>query len=421
MAFRTKLLFSEQFSGAVRSILLFKYILIQIFRFLPVEDPLGKTGPTLDNFLLIETVVYQKICPYRKKCTYGTKCKFYHPERESKKQFKTAHQSVIDEAQENKRHLESFRQEKMKKNNDKKNQDSKSELSDYQEHSKLKNLTSMAHNFNEKQKKNLDGKASQRKEINLSQKNLFDRKEALKMTDDEGLKNTSNKLSDKNSVLNNSDLLLNATKGCDIQDFQSSSNLKTGIFNILDNSLKKTKRNNQKDQFQNQISESLGIVNDVLIARDMCKQVTPSQCVGKQFKAQNNSQSEKMKISLPNKWNSTKTQWEISMKRETLLKKGITKTEGVMNFSNYSYFSNQNALFNTITGKSVKNTFENQPLNAQKSNDGFVGSGDNNQDLFMRLLTRLSEDKARWVLDNYKDETDEDKLVFLAEDKSFFD
>jgi hypothetical protein len=76
---------------------------------MPAPDPLGKNGPSLDNFLLFETVVNQKHCPYRKKCTYGTKCKFFHPERESKKQFKTAFESVNDEVQENRRLFESLK------------------------------------------------------------------------------------------------------------------------------------------------------------------------------------------------------------------------------------------------------------------------------------------------------------------------
>ena len=76
--------------------------------FMPVDDPLGKNGPSLDNFLRFESQVnlaYMKRCPYRKKCTYGTKCKFWHPERQNtpggSTQYKTAHQCVLDEANEN--------------------------------------------------------------------------------------------------------------------------------------------------------------------------------------------------------------------------------------------------------------------------------------------------------------------------------
>ncbi|NXI88929.1 ZC12D ribonuclease, partial [Rhipidura dahli] len=53
-------------------------------RFMPPDDPLGRHGPTLSNFLSKKPVLPEKqwqLCPYGKKCTYGNKCKFYHPER----------------------------------------------------------------------------------------------------------------------------------------------------------------------------------------------------------------------------------------------------------------------------------------------------------------------------------------------------
>lgn len=51
---------------------------------MPPEDPLGRFGPTLDNFLRkipVEPVPRPQDCPYGKKCTYGNKCRFFHPER----------------------------------------------------------------------------------------------------------------------------------------------------------------------------------------------------------------------------------------------------------------------------------------------------------------------------------------------------
>ncbi|KAG4066601.1 hypothetical protein HA402_007237 [Bradysia odoriphaga] len=51
--------------------------------FMPPDDPLGRSGPTLDNFLRIQPKKGDPPppCPYGKKCTYGNKCKFHHPER----------------------------------------------------------------------------------------------------------------------------------------------------------------------------------------------------------------------------------------------------------------------------------------------------------------------------------------------------
>ncbi|XP_073418578.1 endoribonuclease ZC3H12A [Dendrobates tinctorius] len=69
--------------------------------FMPPDDPMGRKGPNLDDFLRKRPFgpESKKVqCPYGKKCTYGMKCKFYHPERINQTQ-----RSVADELRENAR------------------------------------------------------------------------------------------------------------------------------------------------------------------------------------------------------------------------------------------------------------------------------------------------------------------------------
>ncbi|XP_060114946.1 probable ribonuclease ZC3H12D [Heteronotia binoei] len=61
--------------------------------FMPPDDPLGRHGPSLANFLSKKPVTPEpkwQLCPYGRKCTYGNKCKFYHPERVNCGQFSVA-------------------------------------------------------------------------------------------------------------------------------------------------------------------------------------------------------------------------------------------------------------------------------------------------------------------------------------------
>ena len=65
--------------------------------FMIPEDPLGRHGPRLEEFLQkdLRTVPTPKggtssdskaaqVCPYGDRCTFGPKCRFYHPEREGR-------------------------------------------------------------------------------------------------------------------------------------------------------------------------------------------------------------------------------------------------------------------------------------------------------------------------------------------------
>lgn len=67
---------------------------------MPPDDPLGRSGPTLDNFLRMQTKKNNTAlpCPYGKKCTYGNKCKYNHPERGSMP-HKSVTERLVEHAQ----------------------------------------------------------------------------------------------------------------------------------------------------------------------------------------------------------------------------------------------------------------------------------------------------------------------------------
>lgn len=75
--YRDLLLESNDFRKVVQERLLMYTFVDDIF--MPPDDPLGRSGPTLDVFLQQKpSDAQQQLCPYGKKCTYGQKCKFRH-------------------------------------------------------------------------------------------------------------------------------------------------------------------------------------------------------------------------------------------------------------------------------------------------------------------------------------------------------
>ena len=58
--------------------------------FMVPDDPLGRHGPTLDDFLRKGTVAHPRVCPYLGKCTFGLKCRFYHPERDPARKLESS-------------------------------------------------------------------------------------------------------------------------------------------------------------------------------------------------------------------------------------------------------------------------------------------------------------------------------------------
>ncbi|XP_061737501.1 endoribonuclease ZC3H12A [Nerophis ophidion] len=51
-------------------------------KFMVPDDPLGRYGPNLKNFLRkFPKTQKTPLCPYGRKCTFGLKCRFQHPER----------------------------------------------------------------------------------------------------------------------------------------------------------------------------------------------------------------------------------------------------------------------------------------------------------------------------------------------------
>lgn len=63
--------------------------------FMVPDDPLGRHGPSLDDFLRKGTVTHPKICPFLKNCTFGLRCKYYHPERDPNRNSRQSNSRVV--------------------------------------------------------------------------------------------------------------------------------------------------------------------------------------------------------------------------------------------------------------------------------------------------------------------------------------
>ncbi|CAK9296212.1 unnamed protein product [Gordionus sp. m RMFG-2023] len=79
-------------------------------KFMPPDDPLGRNGPNIDDFLCNLTStplspnlqqsqekkdIVLPVCPYGPKCTYGSKCKFDHPEKKSKSRKQVTEKQAV--------------------------------------------------------------------------------------------------------------------------------------------------------------------------------------------------------------------------------------------------------------------------------------------------------------------------------------
>jgi hypothetical protein len=255
-----------------------------------------------------------KPCPYKNKCTYGSKCKYYHPERGLQQQiYKTAHQSVLEEAQEAKNQIIKAQKDQKEKKT--------------RQNNTVPQITSN--------------------------------------------KNTSLKPLTSVEIMKS--------------PFSLNSSIDTKIPNEYANSLDLTNEQIFKNKFitSNKISSNMQIDNDQLRKRTVYNP-QPHETNRSQISTVQNP-TLYTNPQMQSGWYNNSTNTEVAQ-------------------SNYQHFPGTN---NNSSQSSFMNSFQ---------------ISDAKQDRYFNLCQQLkSEEKAKWCIDEYPDETDEQKLIYLVHDAVFFD
>jgi hypothetical protein len=405
--------------------------------FFPVEDPLGRHGPNFENFIRFEPVgnqQFNKLCPYKKKCTYGTKCKFLHPERGL---IKTAHQSVMDVALEQKTRLEivynrhsdesnSFDKDKLIKLGSRENVPMK--MKDNDENMNY-SLGSQNFNFNELKPKPIQQQKPPQLSLIVSESNqdqsflrkmgsdTFKSSNQIKIINDNPNQKVKPSVNRNTSTLNqlNENLYLSATTTFpgDLNSFNSKIGPKSNMFAQEENYLI-SNFNDNNYRFNSFAASSISSLQQSIS---------------------------------PNNANETVSFPTMSMLNTNLEESNLIERNHLKNSSNCSSYilgnENFNLNNNLIIGSSNSNSNlvassfflpskssldSKRELQSQiNSNTEFSKSVENKdqvnkvdkQTIRDQLSTILTKDQIDKVLQEHENETDIEKLIFLAGELSF--
>jgi len=413
--------------------------------FVPADDPLGKGGPTLDAFIRFKWFNEKFLipCPFGKKCTFGLKCKYIHAERGTHQQaFKTAHQNVL-ETQARERELFT---KLIKRTNG--SAEATGTLATGVPQSKApKSNTEFAQMLN-----NNNNEAS----INPIEKPQFTKFVA------------ASQAKNANSIT----MVKRGVQGIDLQPKQQQKVPQKSPFDVESEHKPTNMGNNPLGHNWNPFScssELLGMKGSYSSGAEMAansyfqqRMMPPQQerfLVARGFATKTPTEmfdfsqgANQQKQTANGTMKAQKPRLQKPMNQNTgVLKKEWQQPFNQTNFSNwtntnnsnstnsnrpvitndsskpsdkYTYFPSQNPSMSNMfyeTSTLMQNTSNPFDNKHTKLNANETSASSFNHNLYSRLLRRLPEEKARWVMEAYKDETDEDTLVFLAEDKSFFD